>query len=185
MNQGNSFGIKHLIISFLFLVSFDTKRKASSRGWRGAFLFLTVAPGSPRSVPTAYVWPDGLDAWRQIHLSRTWLCLTSSTRLSFGSSRGGSVIPISLISLMRAEGAGPHFELVAQNELVCLAPSWIISVFRGRTALCNHFQKGLSLPSPGRRWALSRVPTWTEVRELRSPSCEFLNNENSECHLTG
>lgn len=44
-------------------------------------------------------------------------------------------MPICLISLMRAEGTGPHFEFAAQSKLVCLAPSLIISVFRGRTAL--------------------------------------------------
>lgn len=81
----NAFGIKRLIISFLFLVSFDTKRKASSWGLRRAFLSLAVAPGSSRSVPAAYVWPDGLDAWRQIQLLKNMVVLNliNSTQFQF------------------------------------------------------------------------------------------------------
>ena len=84
---------------------------------------------------------------------------------------------------MTDEGTGPHFESVAQNKLVCLAPPnpFIISAFRRRAALINLFGKGFSLPSsPVRSWTLSRVPTWTGVQELGSSKGVFLNNVNSE-----
>lgn len=147
---------------------------------------LTATPGPPCSVPAAYVWPDGLDTWRQPQLLKNMAVLNLINSTQRQLLRGGSVMPVSLISLMRAEGAGPHSELVAQNKWVCLAPSWtIISAFRGRTALCHHLGKGLSLPSPGRSGALSRVPTWTNVPELSSSRCVFLSKENSESHHTG
>lgn len=103
--------------------------------WRGLFLFLAVASGFPAQCPThmleQMVWTLG----GQFSCSRTWSCLISSTWLSFSSSWGRSVIPISLISLMRAQGTDPHFEFGAQYKLLCLAPSLIISAFKRRTAL--------------------------------------------------
>lgn len=44
-----------------------------------------VAPGFPYSMPTAYVWPDGLDSWQPIQLLKNMavLNLINLTQLQF------------------------------------------------------------------------------------------------------
>lgn len=104
LNQGNSFGIKHLIISVLFLVSFwDIKRKESLLGLRRAFF--SFSPLLLDSLTQCPLHMSGQMAWTlggRFSCSRTRLCLTSSTWLSFSSSWSRSEVLISLISLMRA-----------------------------------------------------------------------------------
>lgn len=99
--------LNHFFPLSAFILTLRGKNHPGGGG--GLFRFLTVAPGFPTQCPLhmfgQMAWPLG----GRLNCSRTWLCLTSSTRLSFGSSWGRSVIPISLISLMRAEGTGPHF----------------------------------------------------------------------------
>ena len=113
--------------------------------------------------------------------SRTWLCLTSSTWLSVSSSWGWSVILISLISLTRAEGTGPHFESVAQNKSLCLTPAWLFQHSEGKWLSLTILESDFSLPSsPVRSWVLSRVSTWTGVQEPGSSKGVFLNSTNSE-----
>lgn len=125
LNQGNSFGIKHLIISVLFLVSFwDIKRKESLLGLRRAFF--SFSPLLLDSLTQCPLHMSGQMAWTlggRFSCSRTQLCLTSSTWLSFSSSWSRSEVLISLISLMRTGGTGLHFEFAAKNKLVCLTPS--------------------------------------------------------------
>lgn len=54
-------------------------------GEGGLSRFRAVAPGFPRSMPLAYVWPDGLDSWRQIQLlkNKPVFNLINSTQLQF------------------------------------------------------------------------------------------------------
>lgn len=147
----------------------------------GLFLFLAVALDSLTQGPMHMF---GQMAWTLgggFSCSRTWLCLTSSTWLSVSSSWGWSVIPISLISLMRAEGTGPHFESVAQNKLVCLTPAWLFQHSAGERLSLTILERNFSLPSsPMRSWVLSRVSTRTGVQEPGSSKGVFLNNANSE-----
>lgn len=85
LNQGNSFGIKHLIIAALFVVSlWDIKRKESLWGFEEG-LFLMVSLDSLTQCPLAYAWPDGSDSWQPIQLLKNTavLNLSNLTQLQF------------------------------------------------------------------------------------------------------
>lgn len=89
----------------------------------------------------------------QFSCSRTWSCLTSSTWLSFSSSWGRSVIPICLISLMRAEGTGPHFEFAAQIALSCS----LLDHFSIQWEDCSHYHLGRGFHAPSSHLRLGAI----------------------------